>query len=56
LTAGTSEPLDILNVADLLVQWHWYKKATSDTGRSQEQELNGVTESGVVISNALKHG
>lgn len=43
LTARTSEPLEILAVADLLVQWHWFKKATSDTGRSEEQELNGVT-------------
>lgn len=41
-------------MADLLVQWHWFKKATSDTGRSEEQELNRVSESSVVF-NALKH-
>lgn len=55
LRARTSEPLEILDVADLLVQWHWFKKATSDTGRSEEQEPNGVTESGVIL-NALKNG
>lgn len=33
LTARTSEPLEILNGAGLLVQWHWFKKATSDTGK-----------------------
>lgn len=54
LTARTSEPLEIPNGAGLLVQWHWFKKATSDTGKS-EQERNGVTESGVIF-NALKHG
>lgn len=36
-------------MADLPAWWHGLKKAALDTGRSEEQELNGVTERSVTL-------